>query len=117
MGMQTLAASTQAEACTSTIGRHQHNIDVLTACAPVLLPLHFVLARVAWDAPVYSRIDPWPFHPFPLTIAGPVITHPPRAETERDVTVPQQDLPLGVQQHLQQSAREANRARPLGRNA
>jgi len=85
----------------------------------VLLSPHFLQARAAKEPPASPKKDPWPFQQFPLTIviAGPVITHLPRAETQRDVTVPQQDLPAGLQQHLPRSASEANRARPLGRTA
>jgi hypothetical protein len=118
MGMQTLALSTQAEPAP----RQYAGINTTSSSsprAPRAVDPSLFPARVAWTSPVCPQKDPWPFQHFPLTIAGPVITHlgTLHAPRQPDVTVPQQVLPLGLQQHLHRSASEANRARPLGRTA
>jgi hypothetical protein len=89
MGMQTLAdVSTQAEACISTIGRLQRNIDSLTA-RPRTAALFVSSGALSLGSPACTE-----------TVSGACNYPPPRAETVRDVTVPQHTLPLGLQRHL-----------------
>ncbi|KAI5374466.1 Kinesin heavy chain [Alternaria postmessia] len=100
MGMQTLAdVSTQAEACISTIGRFQRNIDSLTA-RPRTAALFVSSGALSLGSPACTETVSVAVSSVPLNHSGACNYPPPRAETVRDVTVPQHTLPLGLQRHL-----------------
>jgi hypothetical protein len=100
MGMQTLAdVSTQAEACISTIGRLQRNIDSLTA-RPRTAALFVSSGALSLGSPACTETVSVAVSSVPLNHSGACNYPPPRAETVRDVTVPQHTLPLGLQRHL-----------------
>jgi hypothetical protein len=115
MGMQTLAdVSTQAEACTSAIGRHQHNLDFLTARALALLSPSLSFGAISVGSPVCTKADSVTVSSVPLNHSGACNYPPPRAETVRDVKVPQQHFPLGLQQHLQRKCETSRQSEASG---